>query len=115
MADRQTMDVSIPGAQEDFVRAQVGSGRYRTASEVVREALRLLEEREHARLVEKSLYEGLSADEERLLPPGLLGEAREHIRSLVGEGLRDRDTGRISDGPQAMDRLRDQLTARRSG
>ncbi len=113
MADRQTMNVSIPTAQEHFVRAQVGTGRYRTASEVVREGLRLLEEREHARLVEKSLYEGLSDEEERSVPPELLAKAREHIQHLVSEGLRDREAGRISDGPDAMNHLREQLQARR--
>jgi len=115
MADRQTMNVSIPPAQAHFVRAQVDARRYRTASEVIRDGLRLLEEREHARLLEKSLYEGLSAQEEPLLPPELLAKAREHIRHLVAEGLRDRDAGRVSDGPTTMDRIREGLRARQAG
>jgi hypothetical protein len=44
----------------------------------------------------------------------LLAKAREHIQRLVGEGLRDRNAGRTGDGPQARDRLREQLQARRS-
>lgn len=36
---------------EKFVKKQIESGRYSSASEVVREALRLLEEREELRVV----------------------------------------------------------------
>ena len=38
-----TLNVSLPKALEDRVREQVASGRYGSASEVIREALRLLE------------------------------------------------------------------------
>ena len=107
------MNVSIPPGQEHFVRAQVDAGRYRTASEVIREGLRLLEEREHLRLLERSLYEGLGSGEEAGLPPELLAKARDHIRQLVAEGLRDREAGRVSDGPAALDRIRKGLQARR--
>ena len=48
------MNVSIPPGQEHFVRAKVDAGRYRTASEVIREGLRLLEEREHLRLLDSA-------------------------------------------------------------
>ena len=40
------MNVSIGERWEDFVAAAVKSGRYGSASEVVREGLRLVEERE---------------------------------------------------------------------
>jgi antitoxin ParD1/3/4 len=43
------MNVSLTTELERFVSAKVESGRYNSASEVVREALRLLEERDHAR------------------------------------------------------------------
>ena len=43
------MNVSLTPELEQFVSAKVESGRYNSASEVVREALRLLEEHEQAR------------------------------------------------------------------
>lgn len=43
------MNVSLTPELEQFVQAKVQSGRYNSASEVVREALRLLEEHEQAR------------------------------------------------------------------
>jgi len=38
-----TLNISLPKALEDRVREQVASGRYGSASEVIREALRLFE------------------------------------------------------------------------
>ena len=43
------MNVSLTPELEQFVSAKVESGRYNSASEVVREALRLLEEHDQAR------------------------------------------------------------------
>lgn len=43
------MNVSLTPELEKFVNTKVGSGRYNSASEVVREALRLLEEYDSAR------------------------------------------------------------------
>jgi len=43
------MNVSLTPELEKFVSAKVQSGRYNSASEVVREALRLLEEHDEAR------------------------------------------------------------------
>ncbi|WP_337172764.1 type II toxin-antitoxin system ParD family antitoxin [Gemmatimonas aurantiaca] len=114
MADRQTRNVSVPAAQEQFIDSLVGSGRYRTASEVVREGLRLLEEREHARLLEKALYGELSDEERAQLPVELIEKARAQIQRLVSEGIQDRDAGRVSDGPTAMERIRKSISARRT-
>ena len=43
MAPRSTLNVSLTPRLSRFVRSRVRSGKYQTASEVVREALRLLE------------------------------------------------------------------------
>ena len=40
------MNVSLTSQLEDLVQKKVSSGRYNSASEVIREALRLLEERD---------------------------------------------------------------------
>ncbi len=42
------MNVSLTRELEEFVNSKVQTGRYNSASEVVREALRLLEERDRA-------------------------------------------------------------------
>ena len=44
------MNVAIPSQLEEFIRLQVQSGRYGNASEVVRDGLRLLQERELSRM-----------------------------------------------------------------
>ena len=44
-----SMNVSLTPELEEFVSTKVSSGRYNSASEVVREALRLLEEFDEAR------------------------------------------------------------------
>jgi antitoxin ParD1/3/4 len=46
MATRTTLNVSLPVELGAFVQGLVSSGRYASASEVVRTALRLLQERE---------------------------------------------------------------------
>jgi len=113
MADRQTRNVSLPPEQDAFVESLVSAGRYRTASEVVRDGLRLLAEAEHRRLLEKWIYEGLSENEEEQLPAAVRERAREYFRGLVDEAMRDVKTGCVTDGPTAMQRLRDKLETRR--
>jgi antitoxin ParD1/3/4 len=52
------MNVSLTPELEKFVSAKVGSGRYNSASEVVREALRLLEEHDSARAAQRADFNG---------------------------------------------------------
>jgi len=40
-----TTSLSLGGHWEEFIRAEIGSGRYSSASEVIRDALRELEDR----------------------------------------------------------------------
>jgi antitoxin ParD1/3/4 len=84
------MNVSLTPELERFVQEKVHSGRYTSASEVVREALRLLEEHEKVQAVQ-------------------LAEFREEIdRRLAslerGEGI---------DGVTALAQLRQRLHSRR--
>jgi antitoxin ParD1/3/4 len=51
------MNVSLTNELEKFVSAKVESGRYNSASEVVREALRLLEEHDHARSIQLAAFD----------------------------------------------------------
>lgn len=68
------MNVSLTPELERLVNEKVESGLYQTASEVVREALRLLKERDHAR-------EQLRADVQAGLDQFARGEARAHDRA----------------------------------
>ncbi len=67
------MNVSLGPRWEGFVENAVKDGRYGSASEVVREGLRLVEEREarlHAlrHLLNASIEEGGAADDDALAP-----------------------------------------------
>ena len=52
------MNVSLTPELEKFVSAKVESGRYTSASEVVREALRLLDDHESARAAQVANFNG---------------------------------------------------------
>lgn len=112
MALRQTRNISLPPHQDAFVARLVSRGRYRTASEVVRHGLRLLEEAEHRRLLEKWIYEGLNDEERDRIPPALLERARAHFRGIADKALREVADGRVADGPAAMEGLRERIKAR---
>jgi antitoxin ParD1/3/4 len=49
MANRTTVNISLPPELDAFLQSCVKSGRYQTSSEVVREALRLLQHQENER------------------------------------------------------------------
>lgn len=64
-----------------FVAGQVASGRYRSVSEVMRDALRLLEERtRHRDAVVQALIEGEQS--------GISDRSPEDIRTAVREDMR---------------------------
>jgi antitoxin ParD1/3/4 len=69
MATRHTLNVSLTTELEEFVESRVASGRYQTASEVVREGLRLLElqerDREAAHAALKKKLKNAAAQAER--------------------------------------------------
>jgi antitoxin ParD1/3/4 len=50
------MNVSLTPELDKFVAGKIESGRYNSASEVVREALRLLEERDQARAAQLASF-----------------------------------------------------------
>jgi antitoxin ParD1/3/4 len=79
MAGRVTLSVSLPPDLEDFVSSRVASGRYPSASEVVREGLRLLEQRE---TLEETAVEAL--------------------RPLIAIGLEQARRGDLHDGDEVF-------------
>ncbi len=86
------MNVSLTPELERLVSEKVASGLYTSASEVVREGLRLLQERDRRLALE---LDALRRDLE------------------VGEGQLDRGEG--TPGPKVMARLRRKYARRRAG
>lgn len=86
------MNVSLTPELEQYVNDKVATGLYTSASEVVREGLRLLFEREQAA--------ALRLDE---------------LRRRVAVGLQQLDRGEGVDGEQAFERLRQRGRQRRRG
>jgi antitoxin ParD1/3/4 len=76
------MNVSLTPELERLVNEKVDSGLYQTASEVVREALRLLKDRDHAR-------QQLRADVQAGLDQLTRGEGRTYDKT-AGHELTDR-------------------------
>lgn len=63
-----TMNVNLSPQLEAMVKAKVASGRYTSASEVVREALRLMEQQDQLRLLQfeqlrRDIQDGLASPE----------------------------------------------------
>ncbi len=75
MAKRQNISVSFTPQQAKFLADCVASGRYQSTSEVVREGLRLLEDRQERRQAEL-----------------------ERARALIREGSDQLDRGQVVDG-----------------
>ena len=89
MPVRTSLNVSLTPELEAFVQSRVASGRYQTASEVIREGLRLLEEREQAREA-----------------------ALEEPRAKLRRGIAQAERGELLDGDSVFEEIR-QLSARR--
>ena len=75
MARRKNISVSFTPRQAEFLAACLASGRYQSTSEVVREGLRLLEDRQERRQAEL-----------------------ERARALIQEGADQLDRGEVVDG-----------------
>jgi len=104
-------NISLTDEQDALVERLVSSGRYATASEVIRDGLRLLQHEETGRLLDKWLVEGLTSDERASLTPGLLERARESIRARIREGLTEARRGEFVDGERFFARWKARLDA----
>ena len=91
MPARRTINVSLTPHLERFVSARVTSGRYQSASEVIRESLRLLEERE-------------------AMKEATLGE----LRKKIAVGLEQARRGDLLDGEQIFRQLEERPRKRRA-
>ncbi len=78
------MEISLPPELEIMVQARVESGRYRSASDVVREALQLMEERDQL----------------------------DDLRRFVAVGIEQADRGDLIEGADAFGKVREQLRQR---
>jgi len=85
------MNVSLTPELEKLVQGTVDSGRYHSASEVVRDALRLMEERDSLRAL----------------------ELRE-LRGRIDRGLADAEQGRAASGETFMRGLIESAVPRKS-
>jgi antitoxin ParD1/3/4 len=90
MVNRTTVNVSLTPELDAFVQSRVASGRYQTASEVVREALRLLEHREKER-----------------------EEAFRQLKARLERGAEQAERGELLDGDEVFDELRQLIEERR--
>jgi antitoxin ParD1/3/4 len=85
------MNVHLTPELEQLVQAKVQSGRYNSASEVVREALRLMEQKDELRAIQL-----------------------QELRNRIDKGLAEAERADGVDGDQFMQGLIDDLDARQS-
>jgi antitoxin ParD1/3/4 len=90
MANRTTVNISLTPELDAFLHSRVSSGRYQTASEVVREALRMLERQEKER-------EG----------------AFQQLKAKLERGAGQAERGELLDGDEVFDELRQLIEERR--
>jgi antitoxin ParD1/3/4 len=87
---RTTVNISITPELDAFLQDRVNSGRYQTTSEVVREALRLLERQEQER--DAALYQ---------------------LKAKLERGSAQAEGGESIDGDEVFDELREMIEERR--
>jgi antitoxin ParD1/3/4 len=75
------MNVHLTPELEQLVQAKVDSGRYNSASEVVREALRLMEQRDELRAIQ---LQELRSRMDRALAESARGESADGERFMQG-------------------------------
>ena len=82
-----TKNVSLPPDLEEYIDAKVASGEYAHASEVVRDALRLLRQHEAEKLewLRNAIAEGIASGERGELIPGdqLVDRVKREGRALL--------------------------------
>lgn len=83
---RKTVTISLPAELQAFLKSRVSSGRYGSASEVVREGLRMLQERER---------QPVSSIEE--------------FRRRIDIGIQQANRGEVVDGEEFVNQLLSRL------
>ena len=83
------MNVHLTAELEQLVQTKVQSGRYNSASEVVREALRLMEQKDEVRSIQL-----------------------QELRSRIDKGLAQADRSEGADGDQFMHQMIEDLDTR---
>ena len=81
------MNVSIGERWEDFVERAVKSGRYSSASEVVREGLRLVEERETKLQALRRTLDASIAEEGSCTDDEVAADLEAKAKALAAEGF----------------------------
>ncbi len=83
------MNVSLPRAWEQFVASQVSAGEFGNASEVVREALRLLRDQQENRALQemRAAFAGVDSH-------GGHGEPTSSERALIAQTIQRHRQGR---------------------
>ena len=84
MAIRTSLNVSLTPELDKFVQERVVTGRYQTASEVIREGLRLLEQQEQAREATLSALKGKLKRAASQAERGEVVDGEKFIDKLVG-------------------------------
>jgi antitoxin ParD1/3/4 len=89
MASRTTLNVSLTPELDEFISSKVASGRYQSASEVIRQGLRLLQEQEMTRQAQL-----------------------DRLRAQINIGLDQANRGELLDGEEVFDELEKRFAGR---